>query len=69
MTGKKETLWFLVANLLCLPGLGLAQDRQVQSLDGTWEIVFDSENEGRESNWHRDDVFSKRSNIRPIRGA
>ncbi|MBC8874539.1 MAG: hypothetical protein H8E44_34310 [Planctomycetes bacterium] len=66
MTERKETLLLLVANLLCLPGLGLAEDRQVQSLDGTWEIVFDSENEGRESNWHRDDVYSKRSDIRPI---
>ena len=65
MTRRSETLLLLVANLLCLPGLGLA-DRQVQSLDGTWEIVLDSENEGRESNWHRDDVYSKRSDIRPI---
>jgi len=66
MTGKRETVLLLVANLLCLPALGLAEDRQVQSLDGTWEIVLDSENEGRESNWHRDDVYSNRSDIRRI---
>lgn len=43
-----------------------AEPREVQSLDGTWQIVFDSENEGRESNWNRDDVFSQRSDMRPI---
>ena len=25
--------------------------REVVSLDGTWEIVFDPENEGREGQW------------------
>ncbi|TWT84061.1 Beta-glucuronidase [Planctomycetes bacterium CA13] len=43
-----------------------AESRELLSLDGTWEIVFDSENEGREANWHHDDIFSQRSNTRPI---
>lgn len=43
-----------------------AEPREVQSLDGVWEIVFDSENEGREANWHHDEVFSQRSDTRPI---
>ena len=51
---------------LCSPMLAVAGDPQEQSLDGTWEILFDRENEGREANWHLDAVFSEQANVREI---
>ena len=48
MTEKNKTFLLLICSLACFAGQGLAQDRQVQSLDRDWEIVFDSKNEGRE---------------------
>jgi hypothetical protein len=38
----------------------------VQSLDGTWEILFDPENEGRANNWHQEAVFSANEDRRKI---
>ena len=32
--------------------------REVKSLDGTWEIIFDHDNIGRAADWHTDAVFS-----------
>jgi hypothetical protein len=32
---------------------GHAEAGQIHSLDGTWQIVFDRDNEGRESGWVR----------------
>ena len=32
--------------------------RKVLSLDGTWEIIFDTENAGRDAGWHKNKVFS-----------
>ncbi len=40
--------------------------REVKSLDGTWEIVFDHENTGRDAGWHKDKVFSAQSTRRNI---
>jgi len=57
----------ILATLPCLTTLAIADGRQVQPLDGTWDIVFDSENEGREAGWHLDSEFSKHSAIRQIR--
>jgi len=37
------------------------------SLDGQWEILFDNDNVGREAGWHRQKVFSSRSDRRRIR--
>ncbi len=34
-----------------------AQDRQFQSLNGTWKIVFDPRNEGQDEGWLRKDRF------------
>ena len=36
------------------------------SLDGTWEIVFDDNNEGRELDWHQNEVFTSLSGKKPI---
>ena len=35
--------------------------REVKSLDGEWEIIFDPENIGRDADWHKDKVFSAQS--------
>jgi hypothetical protein len=43
-----------------------ANARQVQSLDGRWEIIFDHKNEGREGQWHRQEVFAAHVNRRDI---
>ena len=40
--------------------------RQVFSLDGTWEIIFDPENVGREAGWHRAETFSSMAGRRTI---
>ena len=40
--------------------------RQVESLDGRWEIIFDPENEGREGDWHKQEVFSAHAGRRDI---
>ena len=57
---------FLLASLLALPRPAIASDRQMQSLDGTWEVVFDHENAGREASWQLDNVFSTHASIREI---
>ncbi|MCK5279473.1 MAG: hypothetical protein KAK04_13055, partial [Cyclobacteriaceae bacterium] len=36
------------------------------SLDGTWEIIFDHENVGKEGLWHTDTIFEKQSSKRDI---
>ena len=38
--------------------LAQGDTRHLFSLDGTWEIIFDPENKGREAGWHRPAVFS-----------
>lgn len=51
---------------LCFAGLGKTAPREVQSLDGMWQIVFDPENVGRANSWHQEAVFSARSDRRDI---
>jgi len=52
---KERMFLVLVLATLCFPGIGNATARQSQSLDGTWQIVFDRDNEGREKQWvHRE---------------
>lgn len=41
--------------------------RELQSLDGTWEIIFDSQNAGRQGAWHREEVFLAHGGVREIR--
>ncbi|HJN07737.1 MAG: glycoside hydrolase family 2 TIM barrel-domain containing protein [Pirellulaceae bacterium] len=41
--------------------------RSSQSLDGTWEIIFDSQNEGRKAGWHQEQIFLARDDRREIR--
>ena len=44
---------------LALPMIGNADTRDVQSLDGSWTIVFDQANEGREAKWHTQEIFEE----------
>ena len=48
---KNGMLLLLSATALFFPNIGIAEGRQVQSLDGTWQIVFDANNEGRDNEW------------------
>jgi len=36
------------------------------SLDGTWEVLFDPENKGREAGWHHEETFSSMAGRRKI---
>ena len=61
----------VAVTLLCLTAIDLfgAENpavRSFQSLDGTWEIVFDSKNEGRHGGWQKEPVFSAQGNRRKI---
>ena len=44
----------------------LGKTREFQSLDGTWEIIFDSQNEGRKAGWHQEQVFLAHDDRREI---
>ncbi|MCK5369367.1 MAG: hypothetical protein KAQ62_12470, partial [Cyclobacteriaceae bacterium] len=41
-------------------------DTNQLSLDGTWEIIFDHANVGKEGLWHTDTIFEKQSSKRDI---
>ncbi len=43
-----------------------AESRVVQSLDGSWEILFDAQNEGRAKAWHQDQAFTAQAAKRAI---
>ena len=47
----------MLMSSLCFPRLVNAEPREEQSLDGTWQIVFDSENVGRTAQWFRTTHF------------
>ncbi len=54
---KKRMFLGLVLAAVCFAGIGGAEARELQSLDGTWQIVFDPNNEGRERRWVRSEHF------------
>jgi len=78
MNKKQYTVLGLAMVLVVLSGcdeplngmVRLADDldiaREVVSLDGTWEIIFDPENAGRDADWHKDEVFSAHNAKRNI---
>jgi beta-galactosidase len=45
--------------MMVFPMVGHADIREVQSLDGKWDIVFDPGNGGREARWHTQKVFQR----------
>ena len=47
------------AATLCFAGLGYAHAMEVLSLDGTWQIVFDHQNDGRQQQWILDRNFPR----------
>lgn len=65
MIHKKIFIPMIVAALL-FPMIGTTAVREVQSLDGTWEIVFDKANEGREAAWQAEKIFQGLENRREI---
>ena len=56
-TTPMSTLTLLFAAALLLPHRAFADGRQIQSLDGTWQIVFDRANAGAAKGWMRQDHF------------
>jgi hypothetical protein len=50
------TLFLLVLSLRCYADNGI---RESLSLDGTWQIIFDRGNEGRQNGWFREGNFPK----------
>jgi len=56
---KKGMLILLSAAILFFPVIGTAEPRQVQSLDGTWQIAFDPNDKGRENQWTRGKNFPR----------
>jgi len=64
----KYTLALLTVLLMApLAGLHAAEPPAVvQSLDGTWEIAFDSANAGRAAGWHKEEVFAKLERLRRV---
>jgi len=67
MNFKNELILAAFVVALCFPRQGNAESRETQSLDGTWEILFDPENVGRANNWHQESVFSARDDRREIK--
>jgi beta-galactosidase len=63
---KTTTFTTLLTTALLLPAASEADVRQVQSLDGEWEIAFDPGNEGRAGSWQSEDVFLKLPGRREI---
>jgi hypothetical protein len=51
---------------LLLSGTAFAMARDTESLDGTWEIIFDPGNQGRAGEWHKDKAFSAQGGKRDI---
>ena len=43
-----------------------ASAREVMSLDGQWDILFDPTNQGRDAGWNRDDIFEAQPTRRTI---
>ena len=43
-----------------------ASAREVMSLDGQWDILFDPTNQGRDAGWNRDDIFETQPTRRTI---
>ncbi len=48
------------------PAQAQSAPREELSLDGTWEILFDPQNAGREAGWHRNETFSSIGGRRSI---
>ncbi|MHC4207886.1 MAG: glycoside hydrolase family 2 protein, partial [Planctomycetota bacterium] len=75
LNGKHRRTIFIVVSLIlllhvdCPTSAGhevTANARQVQSLDGKWEIIFDHNNEGRQGRWHQQEVFAAHTDRREI---
>jgi hypothetical protein len=59
-------IWCAALAVGLISTLGEAAVREIQPLDGTWEIKFDAANEGREAEWHKQEVFRSLDGRRSI---
>jgi beta-galactosidase len=66
MNDAQPRLILFATIVFCWPVLATANERQVRSLDGRWEIVFDHQDQGKFAGWHQNAAFSKRADIRII---
>ena len=57
------TLVFLLITSLMF---GQNLDDDILSLDGTWEIIFDDDNKGRDEDWMKSEVFESHPDRQPI---
>ena len=60
MVDSRIRVILLAVAVLSISTPGIGEGRRIQSLDGTWRIVFDPGNEGRESNWFAQESFPNR---------
>ncbi|MCG8309050.1 MAG: hypothetical protein MI975_16780 [Cytophagales bacterium] len=61
---KTNGCFILFLTFVC--SYSFAQNERTRSLDGTWEIIFDHENIGREELWYQDTAFDKQAAKRTI---
>ncbi|MCP3928772.1 MAG: hypothetical protein GY705_06690 [Bacteroidetes bacterium] len=61
-----KSKYYFISLLLFLYNYTFAQNENNISLDGNWEIVFDYENEGKESEWQLNEKFETLSSKREI---
>ena len=66
MTKFTKRSFALIFMSLIASLLAQGEVRDTQSLDGTWEIAFDANNQGRAAKWHTQRVFSSLKNRRKI---
>ncbi len=59
------SLFLLVSPSWCMEP-GHSVDRAELSLDGSWDVIFDHENKGRDADWHTDKAFSRHAALRRI---
>ncbi len=62
---KRYIVFVLTFFLFAFANAQLTQPESI-SLDGTWSIIFDHDNEGQEGNWHLADTFNNIDAVRTI---
>jgi hypothetical protein len=68
----KKVIKYSLLTLLMILGINCKSqstsntEKEIQSLDGNWEIIFDDHNEGIQNDWVLDENFEKNNDIQPI---
>ncbi len=58
MTIPQKTYWITLLLIFLTGSSTLAQEESTKSLDGTWKVIFDEKNEGREAKWMKSEIFA-----------